>query len=368
MGIKIENYAEGFKYVSLALDEQTKKDLIEDELDFIFFDKKELFLFPSRIKLEINEDGICELLHHNNYDVYEIWPDGRMYLRYDTTSVDNYFFVTGKCNSNCIMCPSPDYTRKNGDETNIENLITLAKHIPSDSPHLTITGGEPFLSGEEIFKFIFLLREKFHKTEFLFLTNGRIFALDKYAKMLRDSIPNNSILAIPIHASTAELHDRITQTKGSFSQTILGIKRLLRYGIRIEIRIVVSKVNCEDINNLAEFIIREIPQVEYISVIAMEMTGNAFRNQDRLWISYKEAFYYASGAINKLINNGIDVKLYNFPLCTVDPSCWMICERSISPNKVRYSETCEVCNYKQSCGGVFAGTINIERDELKAII
>ena len=158
MGIKIENYAEGFKYVSLALDEQTKKDLIEDELDFIFFDKKELFLFPSRIKLEINEDGICELLHHNNYDVYEIWPDGRMYLRYDTTSVDNYFFVTGKCNSNCIMCPSPDYTRKNGDETNIENLITLAKHIPSDSPHLTITGGEPFLSGEEIFKFIFYVK------------------------------------------------------------------------------------------------------------------------------------------------------------------------------------------------------------------
>ena len=40
MGIKIENYAEGFKYVSLALDEQTKKDLIEDELDCIFLDKK----------------------------------------------------------------------------------------------------------------------------------------------------------------------------------------------------------------------------------------------------------------------------------------------------------------------------------------
>ena len=49
MGIKIENYAEGFKYVSLALDEQTKKDLIEDELDFIFFDKKELFLLSNII-------------------------------------------------------------------------------------------------------------------------------------------------------------------------------------------------------------------------------------------------------------------------------------------------------------------------------
>ena len=46
MGIRIENYAEGFKYVSLALDEPTKKDLLEDELDFIFLDKKQLFLLP----------------------------------------------------------------------------------------------------------------------------------------------------------------------------------------------------------------------------------------------------------------------------------------------------------------------------------
>ena len=368
MGIIIENYAEEFKYVSLALDEPTKKDLMEDELEFIYLDEKQLFLLPSNIELEVDTNGICELLHHNNYDVYEIWPDGRMYLRYDTTSIDNYFFVTGKCNSNCIMCPSPDYSRMNGDETNIDNLITLAKHIPADSPHLTVTGGEPFLSGEEIFEFITFLREKFHKTECLFLTNGRIFALDKYAKLLRDSIPSNSILAIPIHASNAELHDYITQTKGSFSQTILGIKRLLRYGIRIEVRIVISKMNCDDINNLADFIIREIPQVEYVSVIAMEMTGNAFKNKERLWISYKEAFSYASGAIKNLINRGIDVKLYNFPLCTVDPSYWMICEKSISPYKVRFSETCEGCNYKQSCGGVFSGTINIERDELKAII
>ncbi|MGF0019895.1 His-Xaa-Ser system radical SAM maturase HxsC [Sporofaciens sp. SGI.106] len=368
MGLKIKNYTQGFKIVSLALDENTKKDLICDNLDFIFINDKSLFLFPEDVNLEIDYELIQELSVRSNYDIYEIWPDGRLFLRFDTTSIDNYFFITGKCNSNCIMCPSPECSRKYGEDIELEKLITFAKHIPSDTSHLTITGGEPFLSGEPIFDFVSLLRDKFPRTEFLFLTNGRIFSIDKYAKLLRKSLPSNSIIAIPIHGSDAEIHDSITQTKGSFEQTVLGIKRLLRYGIRIEVRIVISKMNCTDLDKLSNFIIREMPQIEYISVIAMEMTGNAYKNKERLWISYKEAFSFASEAIKKLISYGIDVKLYNFPLCTVDPSFWMICEKSISPNKVRFGEVCEICDYKKVCGGVFAGTINMEKDELKAII
>ena len=33
----------------------------------------------------------------------------------DDSSLDNYFFVTSKCNSNCVMCPSPDLFRKSGE-------------------------------------------------------------------------------------------------------------------------------------------------------------------------------------------------------------------------------------------------------------
>ena len=368
MALKFENYNEGFRIVSLAKDEQTKQDLIEDNLDFLVLERNEVILYPDEIVLQSKSNEKEELSGYSNYDVFEIWPDGRLFLRFDTTSVDNYFFVTGKCNSNCVMCPSPDNMRKFGDEIDIEKLIELAKHIPSDTPHLTITGGEPFLCGERIFGFISFLKNKFTDTECLFLTNGRIFAVEKYARLLYECMPNKTILAIPVHASNANLHDCITQVNGSFSQTIVGIKRLLRYGVHIELRVVVSKLNCENLNELASLIIREIPQIEYVSVIAMEMTGSAYKNRDKVWISYREAFKNAVPAIKRLIAHGIDVKLYNFPLCTIDSSYWMICEKSISPSKVRYSETCEECNYKRTCGGVFAGTINIEKEELKAII
>lgn len=367
MGIKINDYTYGFKLVSLALDEYTRDDLNRGELDVLFVKDGKIMLYPVGIELKADISYIQELEKQNNYDVYEIWPNGRMFLRFDNASIDNYFFVTGKCNSNCIMCPSSDFSRKNGDLTNVKNLIELAKHIPSDTKHLTVTGGEPFLSGEVFFEFVSFLRDKFINTECLFLTNGRIFAVKKYAELLRDSIPYNSILAIPIHGSTSNMHDYITQASKSFEQTLQGIKRLLRFGIKIEIRIVVSKVNCQDIEDIADLIIKEIPQIDYVSVIAMEMTGSAFKNKDELWLTYSEAFKAASEAIKKLIKHGIDVKLYNFPLCTVKPAYWTMCEKSISPNKVCYAECCEECNYRKSCGGVFAGTINMERNELRAI-
>lgn len=47
---------------------------------------------------------------------------------------------------------------------------------------------------------------------------------------------------------------------------------------------------------------------------------------------------------------------------------WTLCEKSISPDKVRYAETCENCKMKNACGGVFAGTMSMEKGELRAII
>ena len=65
---------------------------------------------------------------------------------------------------------------------------------------------------------------------------------------------------------------------------------------------------------------------------------------------------------------GTDVKLYNFPLCVVKKEFWTLCEKSISPDKVRFDETCENCKMRKACGGIFAGTISLEKGELRAIV
>ena len=60
-------------------------------------------------------------------------------------------------------------------------------------------------------------------------------------KKFIETVPDNSIVAIPIHGSNAQINDMITQSKGSFAQTVKGIKQLLKANIRVELRIVVSK-------------------------------------------------------------------------------------------------------------------------------
>lgn len=368
MIVKLENYNGKYKIVSLALNQAAREDLLKDDIDFIYISDDNVRLYPEDVVISEEKNIIDRLRNAHSYDVYELWENGRLSEYYDDSSLDNYFFVTGKCNSNCVMCPSPDISRQKGGSTSVNTLIEIAKHIPTDAPHLTITGGEPFMIGPDIFRFFEFLRDKFECTDFLFLTNGRIFAVDSYVQRFVEKAPKNSIVAIPIHGSTAEIHDMITQTNGSFNQTIIGIKKLLKAGIHVELRIVVSRLNEKDIHNIAKMISDELSGVDYVSIMAMEMTGNARVNQDKVWISYVDAALVAEDAALVLIENGIDVKLYNFPLCTVKKEFWTLCEKSISPDKVRYAETCEICKMKNACGGVFAGTMSMEKGELSAII
>jgi His-Xaa-Ser system radical SAM maturase HxsC len=368
MSVKFREYCYEYRIASLALDNSSKEKLIERELSVLYVDDTEVVLLPDEVVLSKEFADIEQLRQYNNYDVVEIWENGVVNRRYNDQSDDNYFFVTGSCNSNCIMCPSPDVTRKNVPQTNISELIELARHIPTDAPHLTITGGEPFLIGECIFPFIQYLKERFSDTDFLFLTNGRIFAVEKYLRQFVEKVPYKSIVAIPIHGSCESIHDSITRADGSFKQTKQGIKKLLKNHIQVEIRLVISRLNIYDFDKIADLIIEEFKGIEYVSVIAMEMTGNARVNKEQVWISYRQSMEVIASSLKKMIENGVDVKLYNFPICTVQKQFWTLCEKSISESKVRFAESCKNCKYKTACGGVFAGTFQLERDELKAIL
>lgn len=368
MSVRLKKYTCGYRIASLALDECAKEKQIEKELSVICVRDTEIILLPDDVVLSKDILDIEQLRQFNNYDVMEIWENGIINRRYNDKSDDNYFFVTGSCNSNCVMCPSPDVTRKNVPQTNISDLIELARHIPSDAPHLTITGGEPFLVGECIFPFIQYLKDNFPITEFLFLSNGRVFAIEKYLRQFVESVPCNSVVAIPIHGSCDRVHDSITRADGSFKQTKRGIRQLLKNNIRVEIRLVVSKLNIDDFDKIADLIISQFKGIEYVSVIAMEMTGNARVNKNLVWIPYRKSFNLIANSLRKLIENGVDVKLYNFPICTVQKPFWALCEKSISENKVRFADSCNECKYKAACGGVFAGTFQIEKDELEAIL
>lgn len=362
--IKIDNYNLGKRIVSLAFSKEIEEDLKKNDLGALLLEKDSIYFWKDNVKMSITDEIYTLFSYCDNYDVFQIDEQGNAYLFYNNESDDNAFMLTGKCNSNCIMCPAANSVRKNGRNADMSEMINIIRHIPLDARHFTITGGEPFLVGKQIFPFFQSLKTKFIRTDFLLLTNGRALSITEYAEMFNETAPQNMLIGIPIHGHNQALHDEITQTPGGFVQTIAGIKNLLKYGRRVEIRIVVSLMNYKEIYSIANLIIREFPTVDSVKIMGMEMTGSAAVNRKKLWLSYKDAFEASKEAINELINNKIDVALYNFPLCAVEKPYRMLCRKSITDYKVRFAEECDVCNIKDACGGMFLGTFRMAKEDV----
>ncbi len=364
MIIHIPDYRLGYRIFSLALSDRAENEFCEREQDYLGIRNGAVYAFPEVVRVTEDQETVQRILACAEYSVFEISDNGSAYLYFDANSDDNTFIITGKCNSNCIMCPDNEYVRSHGRIANIDTLLSVVDHIPYYENHFTITGGEPFLMGREIFRLFAALKKKFSSAEYLLLTNGRIFAVLEYAHQLAITIPEKTLIGIPVHGYDSASHDAITQTKGSFVQTVAGIKHLLSFGLHIEIRIVVSKLSAPYISKIADLIIREFPGVDCVKIMGIEMLGNAHINQEKLWIPYREAFAMSQSAIRKLVLHGTDVALYNFPLCAVDKEYWNITRKSISEWKIRFPELCDECQVKDACGGLFAGSYRFAQKDV----
>lgn len=122
------------------------------------------------------------------------------------------------------------------------------------------------------------VKERFPNIVCLLLTNGRSFSIPEITAKAVHSLPKHTTAAIPIHAANADLHDRITQSEGSFRQTMHGIRNILHTDFHIEIRIVVFRENLQEMLPIAKLICELPKRVFVVHFMAAEMCGNAAVN------------------------------------------------------------------------------------------
>lgn len=367
MIIKIDDYILDRRIVAFAADEKTQSFYQQQNMSYCFCEEDHLIIFPECIRFSLSEESFQFFHQRSDCDVLQINCNGIVHLLYDSKDDDVGFVLTPHCNSNCIMCPASEYQRKKEDEPPVSEFYELIRYLPVYVHHITVTGGEPFLIGPQIFDILCALKAKMTNTSFLLLTNGRALSYLPFVYQLNDSIPSNTVIGIPLHGFDAKSHDRITQAHGSFEQTVLGIHNLLRFGHKVELRIVVSKLNYHFIDKIAAFICSEFPNIYCVKIMGLEMLGNAARNKEAVWIQYRDAFLASKPAIDILIRNAISVNLYNFPLCSIDREYRMIAAKSITAYKVRFSEKCRYCAIKDACGGLFFGTYRLAAQSISPV-
>lgn len=366
MIIRLENYHSFPRIVSYADDDSVEQELQRSNLPYFSVLGNSVVFCPDGYTAMQPQKVLEKIAQCNSFDVFDLAPDGTAYQCFDSLSGENGFMLTGKCNSNCIMCPAPDRQRKK-DGPSTQKILEIIRHIPNDIEHITITGGEPFLIGQDIFQILSTMRNHFCGTQFQLLTNGRALSYKPFLEQFCESAPSNIIVGIPLHGSSAELHDRITRSPGGFMQTIHGIQNLLSRNFSVELRLVISQLNRNDISEIAKMITLYFPNVTRVVLMGLEMLGNAAANKNQVWLSYHEAFLASKQAIDILAQNGITVWLYNFPLCAVDEPYRLIVQKSISENKVRFPELCDTCDIKDACGGFFLSSLRYAENDIKPV-
>lgn len=282
-------------------------------------------------------------------------------------SDDVCLFVTEKCNSNCIMCPMSLDSRKRGLSIQQEEWFGIIDNLPEKPTHITVTGGEPFLEYKNLLPVLNQINTKYPYAEVLILSNGRAFSIPSLFDELKPLITEQYCFAIPFHASTPALHDNITQTTGSFFQTINGLKNISKTEARIEVRVVGHQRNLEDLNNIFNMLVNTGIRIDVINLLAMEMMGCAAYNRDSLWVDYLTLCESAEQGIRYALLHGIDVGLYNFPLCKVPRHMWPLAKHSITPSKVRYYDECQECKEYNACGGLFFSTFELNLCQVNPI-
>lgn len=300
-------------------------------------------------------------------DIISIDDRGVVELLFSIEDNDAVVFVTGHCNSNCIMCPSSDRERQiSGGMSDIEIQQYIAM-LPDTLGHIAVTGGEPTLRTETFFCILNQIADRFPAIETQLLTNARAFASKKFVARLLENCPQYLRVAVPLHGSYARLHDTITQTPDSFDQTVAGLYHLIASNIYVELRIVVSKLNYGDLQNIAKFIVANIPNVGVVNFIGLETRGSCAKNFKDVYVDHTESIRRIIPAVHILTQAGVDVGLYNYPLCAVDRRYWSLCKQSITPEKIRFPAECEGCAARECCGGFFNTTLALAKPNVAPI-
>lgn len=274
-----------------------------------------------------------------------------------------------KCNNKCVMCTNlPAFARQPGGNYGLKGQIgKLERYLKGLGPvylknadsaeFVSLTGGEPTLH-PEFFKLLSYFRRRLPGVPVTMLSNGRRFADRGFAEKFCSVARPPFSVAIALHGPSARVHDAVAGVKGSFAQTVRGLKNLLSLpgAPRLEIRLVLHKKNAAVLDKTLKFLLKTFPDTAAYGVTAIhyEIEGMSLANHRGLALKLSDSAARL-GACLPLVRRFRDFRLYHFPLCLVRrelrPLCWI----TLPPeDRVYPAGKCGRCALKKNCLGLMS--------------
>jgi sulfatase maturation enzyme AslB (radical SAM superfamily) len=247
------------------------------------------------------------------------------------------FLGNSPCNNKCLHC---SIREKDSSKTDLNFILSSLKEKLEEN--LALYGGDPTLRSDlpEIIRAARL--DGYRRIKLL--TNGRAFSDIQFLDQIMKAGCN--LFEITLWGSNPSLHDYLTQTSGSFWDTIRGLENLagLADDRFVCIRVPACKENHSDLENC----------------VTTALSFNVNRiilsfQDDRL--SFQQVLPHIKNAINISIFNRVWIMTEGVPFCIMPGLEQHIGEILAGLNTI-YSKTfqhhnsCMQCIYKDICPGL----------------
>lgn len=235
----------------------------------------------------------------------------------------SYIAVGYRCNHKCVMCPLSNRER---NDIPIP-YASMISHIESEGfsagDHITLSGGEPTLCEYLLDLLEYLMNRKIRVT---LLTNSSGFAdRTKAVKLARITDSSRFNVVTALHSADPAVHDEITQTPGSFQQSVSGLKNLSDAGVNITVKHILNAKTYKGLAEYADMIIRNFPPSAEIQFTSIDISGNALKNASELLTGFKEMQSDLEKALQILTEEcriPYRISLIEMPLCACSPKYW----------------------------------------------
>lgn len=217
------------------------------------------------------------------------------------------------CNNHCLHCAINDYRQeliksKKQTELSTKEIFSLLEDNKSLYDAVVLTGGEISIRKD----FVQIVQKALDCYSHVQIqTNARKITQEQACFLANPKIH----LAVALHGSMSSIHDRVTQVKHSFDQTVQALEYLSFYGADVCIKVVISRYNYQDLLNIAKLTSRL--NLYRINFAYFHGCGNARINYQDLFVSYDNVYDYLRQALDYCDQHNIFADLETFPFCKI---------------------------------------------------
>jgi MoaA/NifB/PqqE/SkfB family radical SAM enzyme len=260
----------------------------------------------------------------------------------------------------CSVSGSIDDKKKIKTFKDVKKDIDIAAKAKART--FAFSGGEPTLR-KDLLELASYAKKKIRNIEIQ--SNGRMYYYKDYCERLIEAGVN--VFVVSFYSPFEDVHDRIMGVKGSYGQTLQGLKNLIGLGQTVKINIVILKFNYDHLAALVRFLLDL--GVKEFRFIYVTLEGNVLKNPDSIAVSMSKAAPYLMEAL-KIGTKKVPCHVYNMVPCLLPGYEKNIndvmqsdtylrgpdFECSIDDNRKKMkvkSPLCKECKYNKECYGVW---------------